>query len=158
MQLDIGFQGLGILIALSLVFGVIAQLILGRNTTRWMWLIGAAGYFIGGLFASEVIFATATEDELQPIIDGLCFDEALLGGLIVGSGGRPRDLVRHPAQPAPRTDAVLTRSPQGSRGALRRSRGAPGVRRSSWPPGPSRPRDGRARRLSRSPASDAHTL
>ena len=84
MQLDIGLQGLGILIALSLVFGVIVQLILGRNTTRWMWLIGAAGYFIGGLFASEVMFATATEDELQPIIDGLCFDEALLGGLIVG--------------------------------------------------------------------------
>jgi hypothetical protein len=26
-----------------------------------------------------------TEEELQPVIDGLAFDEALLGGLIVGT-------------------------------------------------------------------------
>ena len=84
MNVEIGIQGLGILLAISLVFGVIAQLVLGRGTTRWMWLIGAAAWFVGGLFASEVVFGTATEEELQPIIDGLCFDEALLGGLLVG--------------------------------------------------------------------------
>jgi len=33
---------------------------------------------------SEVLFATATEDEIQPIVDGLAFDEALLGGLVGG--------------------------------------------------------------------------
>jgi hypothetical protein len=33
---------------------------------------------------SEVAFGAATIDEIQPIIDGLAFDEALLGGLIVG--------------------------------------------------------------------------
>jgi hypothetical protein len=36
------------------------------------------------VFVSEVMFATYTEDEIQPIIDGLAFDEALLGGLVVG--------------------------------------------------------------------------
>jgi hypothetical protein len=82
---DIGLRGLGILIGYSLVFGVVAQLVLWRATgTRWLWLIGATGWFIGGLFASEVLFATATIDQLQPIEDGLVFDEAMFGGLIVG--------------------------------------------------------------------------
>lgn len=85
MQFDLGLQGLGILVALSLVFGGVAQLLLGaRAHTHWLWLIAAAGWFIGGLFASEVVFATATEGELQPIIDGLALDESLLGGLIGG--------------------------------------------------------------------------
>jgi hypothetical protein len=39
---------------------------------------------VGGLFLSEVMFATSTEQDIQPIIDGLAFDESLLGGLIVG--------------------------------------------------------------------------
>jgi hypothetical protein len=43
-----------------------------------------AAFFLGGLFVSEVMFGTAPEAELQPNIDGLSFDEALLGGLIVG--------------------------------------------------------------------------
>ena len=30
------------------------------------------------------MFATATVDELQPMIDGLAFDEAMLGGLLAG--------------------------------------------------------------------------
>ena len=83
MQYDLGLQGLGILLALSLVFGLFAQ-VAGRAESRWLWLIAGIGYFVGGLFASEVLFATATEEELQPIIDGLMFDEALLGGLLVG--------------------------------------------------------------------------
>jgi hypothetical protein len=83
MLYDLGPTGLGILIVLSLGFGIIAQ-VLGRAETRWLWLIGAAGWFVGGLFMSEVLFATATVDEIQPIVDGLAFDEALLGGLIGG--------------------------------------------------------------------------
>jgi hypothetical protein len=43
-----------------------------------------AAWFVGGMFISEIVFATATVDEIQPIIDGLAFDEALLGGLLVG--------------------------------------------------------------------------
>ena len=84
MELDLGLQGLGILVGVSLIFGVAAQLLLGRGSTPWLWLIGAVAWFIGGLVMSEVVFGTATEQELQPIIDGLAFDESLLGGLIVG--------------------------------------------------------------------------
>jgi hypothetical protein len=84
VQFDLGLQGLGILAACSLGFGLVAQII-GRSATRWMWLIAALGWFIGGLFMSEVAFATSTVDEIQPIIDGLAFDESLLGGLIVGT-------------------------------------------------------------------------
>jgi hypothetical protein len=84
VQFDLELQGLGILVAVSLVFGVIAQLALGRGTTRWMWLIGAVAWFVGGLLASEVVWGTATEEELQPIIGRLAFDESLLGGLVVG--------------------------------------------------------------------------
>lgn len=85
MQFDLGLQGLGILVAISLGFGVVVQLLLGaRAHTHWLWLIAAMGWFIGGLFFSEVLFATATEQELQPIIDGLALDESLLGGLIGG--------------------------------------------------------------------------
>ena len=83
MQFDLGSTGLVILVALSLGFGFVAQIV-GRAESHWLWLAGAAGWFIGGLFMSEVMFATATEDQIQPIVDGLAFDEALLGGLIGG--------------------------------------------------------------------------
>jgi hypothetical protein len=83
VQWDLGLQGLGLLVVMSLVFGVIAQLVVG-GITRWMWLIAAAAYFVGGLFVSEVLFGWATEVELQPNIDGLSFDEVLLFSLIPG--------------------------------------------------------------------------
>lgn len=83
MQFDMGMQGLGLLLVISLGFGLIAQLVL-RGGTRWLWLVAAAGWFVGGLFASEVVWGTATSDELQPIIDGLLLDESLLGGLVLG--------------------------------------------------------------------------
>lgn len=84
MQFDLGPAGLGLLVVMSLTFGAIAQVILWRSATHWLWLIGSVAYFIGGLVASEVIFATATVEDLQPLIDGLFFDEALLGGLLIG--------------------------------------------------------------------------
>ena len=83
MQFEIGIGGLGLLAAISILFGVIAQLVLIRGT-RWLWVIGAIAWFIGGLFTSEVIWGTMTIDEIQPIIDGLALDESLLGGLIAG--------------------------------------------------------------------------
>ena len=83
MQYDLGLTGLGILVIFSLAFGAVAQLV-GRAETPWLWVLGAAGWFVGGLYMSEVVFATATIDESQPIVDGLAFDEALLGGLIGG--------------------------------------------------------------------------
>ena len=83
MQFEIGIGGLGLLAAISILFGVIAQVVFIRGT-RWMWVIGAIAWFLGGLFASEVIWGTLTIDEIQPIIDGLALDESLLGGLIAG--------------------------------------------------------------------------
>ena len=83
MQFDLGLQGMGILLGEALIFGVIAHLVL-RAATRWLWLIATAAFVVGGLFASEVLFATATVDEIQPIIDGLAHDEALFGGLVLG--------------------------------------------------------------------------
>ena len=84
MHYDLGLQGLGIVIGLSLAFGLIIQLLFWRSTPHWLWIVGALAYFAGGLFVSEVMFATATEADIQPIIDGLAFDETLLAGLMCG--------------------------------------------------------------------------
>lgn len=84
MQWDLGLQGLGVLLVMSLGFGVVAHLVAGRVTTRWLWLIATATYFIAGLFVSEVWFGWATAAELQPNIDGLSFDEVLLFALVPG--------------------------------------------------------------------------
>ena len=84
MQWDLGLQGIGVLALMSLAFGVVAQLVASRGTTRWIGLIAAAAYFVGGLFISEVWFGWATEEDLQPNIDGLSFEEVLLIGLVPG--------------------------------------------------------------------------
>jgi hypothetical protein len=83
MQYDLGVIGAALLLVISLIFGGIAHLVLRANTT-WMWLVGTIGWFVGGLVASEVVWGSLTEDEIQPIIDGLALDESLLGGVIVG--------------------------------------------------------------------------
>jgi hypothetical protein len=85
MQFDLGSTGQIILIFFAVGFGALAQLVVGDRATRWLWLAGALGWLVGGTFASEVLFATATTGEIQPIIDGLAFDEALLGGLVGGA-------------------------------------------------------------------------
>ncbi|HEX7171768.1 MAG TPA: hypothetical protein VF365_04060 [Candidatus Limnocylindria bacterium] len=84
MEWDLGLQGLGLLALMSLGFGAVAQVVAGRATTRWLWAIAAATYFVAGLFISEVWFGWATEAELQPNIDGLSFDEVILIGLLPG--------------------------------------------------------------------------
>ena len=85
MDYDLGLQGLALLIIPALAFGLVAQLIVWRSATHWMWLIGAIAWFAGGLFASEVLFgAETTEANLQPLIDGLLWDEALIGGFVTG--------------------------------------------------------------------------
>jgi hypothetical protein len=84
MEWDLGLQGVALLLAMSLAFGVLAQLIAGRSTTRWLWLTAGAAFFAAGLLTSEVWFGWATEEDLQPNIDGLSFDEVLLFGLLAG--------------------------------------------------------------------------
>ncbi len=79
MQWDLGLLGLAVLGAVSLGFGLVAQLIIGWRAGRWIWLAATAAYFVLGLVISEVWFGWATEEELQPNIDGLSFDEVLIG-------------------------------------------------------------------------------
>jgi hypothetical protein len=102
---DLESVGLQILLGFSFGFGAIAQVIMGNRAPRWLWLVGAAGWFFGGLIASEVVVGTMTVEELQPIIGGLAYDEALLGGLIGGLAAvgatwflTRETVLRHPAQ------------------------------------------------------------
>lgn len=84
MEWDLGFRGVALLLVMSLGFGIVAQVIMWKITPHWLWLIAAAVYFASGLFISEVWFGWATEEDLQPNIDGLSFDEVLLIGLLPG--------------------------------------------------------------------------
>jgi hypothetical protein len=82
MNYDLGLSGLGILVLISAAFGGVVHLVgIGRP---WGGVVSAAGWFVGGLIASEVVWGTLTADEIQPIVDGLAFDESLLGGLLGG--------------------------------------------------------------------------
>ena len=80
MQWDLGLQGIAVLAVMSLAFGVFAQLVL--RSGRWLWLIGSAAFFVVSAFISEVWFGWATAADLQPNIDGLSFDEVLIGYLL----------------------------------------------------------------------------
>jgi len=86
MEWDLGLGGMGLLLGMSIGFGVLARVVAGRaeTTTRWLGLFGACGFFVAGLLTSEVWFGWATEEDLQPNVDGLSFDEALLAGLLGG--------------------------------------------------------------------------
>ena len=82
MNYDLGLTGLGILVVVSAAFGGVVHLLgVGRP---WGGIVAAAGWFVGGLIASEMVWGDRTVEEIQPIIDGLAFDESLLGGLLVG--------------------------------------------------------------------------
>lgn len=83
MEWDLGWQGIAVLGGLSLGFALITQLVFW-NRSRWAWLIGLVAFLAAGLFVSEVWFGWATQEELQPNIDGLSFDEVLLIGYGVG--------------------------------------------------------------------------
>lgn len=98
MQWDLGFRGAAYLLAMSLVFGAVAHLVAGRVTTKWLWLIATAAFFVLGLVISEVFFGWATEEDLQPNIDGLSRDEVLLGilpGIVAVLLARRWGLHRH---------------------------------------------------------------
>jgi hypothetical protein len=82
MEWDLGLQGLAVLAIMSLAFGVVAQVVFWGVGSRWVWLAATAVAFVLGLIISEVWFGWATEEELQPNIDGLSFDEVLIGMLV----------------------------------------------------------------------------
>jgi hypothetical protein len=82
MEWDLGLQGVGVLLIMSVAFGVFAQVVFWGHATRWLWLAASALMFVIGLVVSEGLFGWATEVELQPNIDGLSFDEVLLTFLV----------------------------------------------------------------------------
>jgi hypothetical protein len=82
MHWDLGSSGLLYLAAMSIVFGLLAQLLSGRAAPKWLWAPVSGVYFVVGLLVSEFWFGWATEKDLQPNIDGLSRDEVLLIGLV----------------------------------------------------------------------------
>ena len=84
MQWDLGLQGLAVLAAISLGFGVIAGLVVGKGVAYRLvaTAITTVACFGVGLVTSEVLFGWATEEELQPNIDGLSRDEVLLSSVL----------------------------------------------------------------------------
>jgi hypothetical protein len=78
MEWDLGIAGLGLLLTMSVVFGLVSQVVAGRGGSRSMWAVGTAAFFVFGILISEVWFGWATEEDLQPNYDGLSFDETLL--------------------------------------------------------------------------------
>jgi Na+/proline symporter len=84
MQWDLGLQALGTLLLMSLVFGAFAQLVFWRRAGWWVGVAATGVSFLVGIFISEVWFGWATEQDLQPNIDGLSFDEVLIGYLLGG--------------------------------------------------------------------------
>jgi hypothetical protein len=83
MEWDLGLTGLLYLAGMSIVFGLLAQLLSWRGGPKWLWALVAGVYFGVGLLVSEFWFGWATEEDLQPNIDGLSRDEVLLAGLVV---------------------------------------------------------------------------
>lgn len=82
MTWDLGSTGLLYLAGMAIIFGLIAQLLSWRSGPRWLWAVVAGAYFGIGLLVSELWFGWATEEDLQPNIDGLSRDEVLLIGLL----------------------------------------------------------------------------
>jgi hypothetical protein len=84
VQWDLGPQGLALLAALSLGFGVFAGVVAGKGRPHRLGAaaLTAGACFAVGLLTSEVLFGWATEEELQPNVDGLSRDEVLLSSVL----------------------------------------------------------------------------
>jgi hypothetical protein len=80
MQWDLGLQGLAVLGAISLGFGMVAGLVVGNGRAYRLMAsaITTVACFGAGLVTSEVLFGWASEEDLQPNLDGLSRDEVLL--------------------------------------------------------------------------------
>jgi hypothetical protein len=85
MQWDLGFEGLALLGAMSLGFGLVAGLAAGKDLAHRLWtaVVTTVACLGAGLVTSEVLFGWATEEELQPNIDGLSRDEVLLSSALI---------------------------------------------------------------------------
>jgi len=68
MQWDLGLQGLAVLGAISLGFGVVAGLLVGNGWPHRLWaaVTTTVACFGVGVLTSEWLFGWATEEDLQP--------------------------------------------------------------------------------------------
>ncbi len=82
MEWDLGARGLLVLLGMSLVVGLVSQLVLWRVVSHRFWILATAVNFLSGLFTSEVLFGWATGEHLQPNINGLSFDEVLMSSIV----------------------------------------------------------------------------
>jgi hypothetical protein len=84
MQWDLGLQGLALLGVMSVGFGLFAGLVVGNGAAYRLSaaVITTVTCFCVGLVTSEVLFGWATQEELQPNIDGLSRDEVLLSSVL----------------------------------------------------------------------------
>jgi cation transport ATPase len=82
VEWDLGVEGVAVLLVMSLALGAFTQAVFWHHAERWLWLAVAALMFVIGLFVSEVLFGWATEEDLQPNIDGLSFDEVAVTFLV----------------------------------------------------------------------------
>jgi hypothetical protein len=86
VEWDLGLWGVAVLALMSVAFGVLTQLVFWGHATRWLWLAASVVAFAIGLVVSEVWFGWAAEEDLQPNIDGLSFDEVLLAFVLAFVG------------------------------------------------------------------------
>jgi hypothetical protein len=84
LEFDLGPQGIGILLVMSVALGVFIHVVFRGHATRWLWLAASAAMFVIGLVVSEVVFGWATGEDLQPNIDGLSFDEVMITFVVAG--------------------------------------------------------------------------
>jgi hypothetical protein len=84
MQWDLGLQGLALLGAMSLGFGVVAGVLVGRDLAHRLWAVAITTVACvgAGVLTSEWLFGWATEEDLQPNVDGLSRDEVLLSSVL----------------------------------------------------------------------------
>jgi hypothetical protein len=86
MEWDLGLRGVGLLLAMAFAAAVVAQVFTWRWVTHRLWIAATAAYAAIGLFVSEVMFGWATEEDLQPNVDGLSSDEVLLAMMLSVAG------------------------------------------------------------------------
>ena len=82
MEWDLGLRGFGLLVAMAVAAATVAQVVTWRSVSHRLWLVAVAAYTAIGLFVSEVWFGWATEEDLQPNVDGLSSDEVLLAMVV----------------------------------------------------------------------------
>ena len=84
MQWDLELQSVLVLGAISLGFGLLSALMVGNGAARRVVALATTtvACFGVGLVVSEGLFGWATEEELQPNIDGLSRDEVVLSSVL----------------------------------------------------------------------------